>query len=75
MKSLQTLLKEEFNGEIRYTLYDLAVDIMMMPDRIEGLERDGLIKLRKACARAPFEVEKCISKTSSNDEELVLLPS
>ncbi len=78
-KTLNKLLNEirtEVNPEVRYTAYDIAENIMGLCDRLEGLSREAIERMRKACASAPYEVEKYFTaKPPKKEEDVVVLLS
>lgn len=47
-------LCDEINHSMKYTAYDIAVNIMSIADRCEGLTNNCLKKLEKACKEAVF---------------------
>lgn len=53
-KAILEALLEEIDPGIVYTQYDLAVMIMNIPGRTEGLSREMKFRLAKACGQAPF---------------------
>lgn len=63
----------EINTGIPYTLYDIAINFMGIPERIEGLDRDTITRLRKACGQVPYRLEKR-PVNLKKDDDVVLLP-
>lgn len=64
---------DEINPTITYTLYDIAINLMGIADRISGLDRDTLTRLHKACGRIPYRLLQRKSK-KKHDDDIVLLP-
>lgn len=73
-KALLEALIMEINPDVLYTMYDVAILFMGIADRLEGLSKAALEKLRKACATIPYVLEKLNKKEEDNEEELILLP-
>lgn len=67
-KELESELTDEINSSIHYTLYDLALLFMGIPERLEGLSRPVLDEIKKASAKAPYVLQE-ISKKARTDEE------
>nr|WP_297765627.1 hypothetical protein [uncultured Butyrivibrio sp.] len=63
----------EINTDIHYTLYDIAVDFIGIPDRIAGLDKDTITRLRKACGQTPFRLSKVKNISAVTEEEEVVL--
>lgn len=59
----------EINPTIPYTMYDIAMMFMWLPDRLNGLDKATMANVAKACAKVPFEIEKRAKKLSSKPEE------
>jgi hypothetical protein len=75
-KALLECMADEINSTIKYTLYDIAIDFISVPDRVEGLDNVTLTELRKACAKVPFVLADNIHpSTVEKEEEIVLLPA
>ncbi len=73
-KALIECMVDEINSSLPYTLYDIAVDFISVPERIEGLDPVTLNEVRKACAKVPFILGD--KKTAEKkEEEIVLLPA
>lgn len=70
---LATCMTDEIDGTSRYTLYDLAIDFMGVPDRLEGLDEETLLRVRRSLSKVPYYLEKRIDKKKKKDEKLVLL--
>lgn len=70
---LLACMTDEINTSIHYTLYDIAIDFMGVPDRLEGLDRDTITRLRKACGQVPYRLTKK-GVAVEKDEAIVLLP-
>lgn len=51
---LRTLMLEEIDPSISYTAYDIAIQLLTLPERTEGLTRVAAENLAKAVAGAPF---------------------
>lgn len=52
--ALRDLLLEEIDPSISYTAYDVAMQILTIPERLEGLTDASLNALAKAISKAPF---------------------
>lgn len=77
-KHLDTILQcmqDEIDSSRPYTLYDIAITFMGIADRLSGLDNVTLTEIRKACARAPFILDKEIKVYSAEEEEIALLPA
>lgn len=59
----------EINPTIPYTMYDIAMMFMWLPDRLNGLDKATMANVAKACAKVPFEIENRAKKLSSKPEE------
>ena len=68
-KELSEAIKEEFDGSISYTKYDVADKFLELPDRISGLEKVTITEIRKACGKIPYLLEKM----SLKEESILLL--
>lgn len=66
-KALLEALSDEINPTVPYTLYDVAMTFMDLPDRVKGIDYVTTMNLRKACAKAPQIILKQ-AKTSSSEE-------
>ena len=66
-------IKSEINPEVRYTAYDIAANLMGLPERIDGLGRDTLEKMEKAGSQAPYATEKYFTTKPEPDKEITLL--
>lgn len=73
-KALLECLEAEINEELVYTMYDIAMIFMGVPDRIEGLDRDTIARLQKACGQSPYKLSNN-KPVSAEDEEVTLLPA
>lgn len=52
-KQILECMVEEIDPSICYTLYDVAMTFMDLPERVVGLNRESMLVLRRACANAP----------------------
>lgn len=52
--TLRDLMLQEIDPSISYTAYDIAMQILTIPERIEGLSSSALNSLAKTIAKAPF---------------------
>lgn len=57
IQSLTDAIKLELDPSVRYTLYDLALELMELPERINGIDDALMISVRKALANAPVVVQ------------------
>ena len=71
-KSLKEQLFAEINPEVPYTEYDIAIMVMTISDRVEGLSQTKRDELANACATAPFAFER--KKEEDDTDEIVLVP-
>ena len=69
---LKNAIKAEINPSVPYTHYDIAMMLMSIPDRIEGLTRVSTEGLANLTAEIPFVIEKMGDE--EDEEEIVLLP-
>ncbi len=74
-KELTDRMMDEIDPSRPYTLYDVAVDFMGVPDRIEGLDRPTVEKIVKSCAKAPFVLADKKSGSSDKESDIYLLPA
>ena len=75
LKSLIECMQDEINSGLVYTLYDIAVDFMSVPERVEGLDATTLTEIRKACAKVPFALAKKTKTKEEKEEEIFLIPA
>lgn len=68
-KELLEALNDEINPSIPYTLYDIAMTFIELPDRIAGVDYVTTMHVRKACAKAP----QVIAKQAKSIEETLYL--
>ena len=57
-KELIEALNDEINPSVPYTLYDIAMTFMDIPERIKGVDYVTLMNIRKCCAKAPQVISK-----------------
>lgn len=70
MKQLIECMNDEINSSIKYTLYDVALNFLSIPERVEGFDRVTINEIKKAAAKVPAHLEKKTPKK----EDVVLLP-
>ena len=68
MKSLLEKLYDEIDPSIHYTAYDIAMNIMGLPERVGKINPLIKEKLQKTCGLAPY-----VSYTVFSDEEDIIL--
>ncbi len=71
-KELIEALCLEINPSIPYTLYDIAMIFMEIPERIKGVDYVTLMNIRKCCAKAPQVIAKKAKAMGEETEELYL---
>lgn len=62
---IKKLMLDEIDASMSYTAYDIAMQILTLPERLEGLSKNTADALAKAIAKAPF----CKYNPMSNAEE------
>ena len=67
-KSLREQLCDEIDGAISYTAYDIATNLMSLPERLEGINAETKHKLESAVSNAPY-----ISYRGKPKESLILV--
>lgn len=59
-EELAEQMASEINPSLHYTMYDVALAFMDIPDRVANTDRATDMEIRKICAKIPFEIEKII---------------
>lgn len=77
-KQVEELLLEEINPARRYTWYDIAAMFLELPERIEGINKEGtaFLEFRRKAAKTPFFIKKQLEKAAKDEEqeeEIVLI--
>jgi hypothetical protein len=74
-RSLINDLVAERDLTVPYTLYDIAVLFMGIPDRAAGLSESTISILRTDCGKVPYALAKYnAAKTADDDSDVTLLP-
>lgn len=63
LQSLTDCVKAEMCAGIRYTLYDIALMLMEMSERLKGLDESTMMYVRKALSKTPEVLNAVISET------------
>ncbi len=56
--ALNDSIQIELDASVKYTLYDIAIIMMDMPERIKGIDDALMINVRKALSKAPSIVDE-----------------
>ena len=73
LNELLNCLVDEINSSIPYTMYDIAMIMLNLADRIVGF--NDTVRLQKALAKVPYMLLKCEPYSPSEDEgSITLLP-
>lgn len=73
IKQLVECMNDEINSSIKYTLYDIALNFLSIPERVEGFDRLTLNEIKKAAAKVPAFLGKNLHE-NKKDDEIFLLP-
>lgn len=64
----------EINPTLHYTYYDLAIILLEVPERVEGLDAYSLSVLQKDCNQVPFVMQDIMRGKISLSESIYLAP-
>lgn len=74
-KALLEALVSEINPKKRYTYYDIAVSLMELPDRIDGIDHNSISfsKFEELVGQIPYQLQKQSKKSSAGDDDVTLI--
>lgn len=61
IKTIHEQLMAEISFDMKFSVYDMAMFLMTLPERISGLDRETLSQLQEGCGKVPYIIEKIYS--------------